>query len=432
MSIIRIRVIFITIITCFFISACEPLNVAMSLRQQKQSVSQGEVDGYFTGIKDIVRRKRVVNVMINHGMGPSKPLNYADKDIIPRIAKALAFDGDAPDTMRVWEGPSSIKVTEYRKNRAILRFFAIHWSDITLPAKSFLAYNEGMGANQNIGAPMNANKLLKEYILDQSMADLIVYTNPAGRIEMQRPVEKAIKLMVLKDPLAFLRSEKEEPDEKDIIEDYEVDNYENIMVLKSLGAKITFDVMSYLMHDEYQPYHLQRFSETSGKVYLFSNQLPLINLMNYSFSDQLNSDQKRITYFNNDSIYSNVRMFTKFMVKDVQLVSFRDPEDIFCYKLPKGLLNYDGKVINVSVHNSAKKMSANLNIDDIKKKVEATDPYTAHESYEANPLLIDLMVNGCGPRDITNGTVKISTPDPKRKTETTAQVPKLSDLFFYR
>lgn len=434
MYILRCKVIyFLIIIAGIVATSCEPMSVALSFRQPKKNMALGESDGYFTGMQEVMRRKRVVNILINHGMGTAKPMDYADKELIPRIATSLGFVGDAPDTLRVWDGVTSFKITEYRKNRSILRFFSVHWSNLSRPAKSFLTYNDDIVRGNSLSDPIDANQLLKRYVVNEGFADMMFYANPAGREMLQQPVRQALNLMVLREPLAFLRSKKEQIEKSDLIDEFEIENYENVVIAKSLGSKVVLDVIAEQLQEEEWPLTTQRFTQTGGRFFIFANQLPLLNLMDYAFTDQLGTDQQRISYFNNDSIYNNVRAFSKHMVRDVEIVAFRDPDDLFSYSLPKSLLTYRGKVINVAVSNTERRMSAKLTIDDIKKRVVATDPYTAHENYINNPLLLDLLMNGCGPRDIENGIVQISNPEELRRTKNpAAQSPKMSDLFFMR
>jgi len=404
------------------------------IRTYKRNPYAGVVKNQFHGIKEMLDRYPAVNILVVHGMGPAKTPAYGDQLLIPRITRAVFGDGnpipDQPnagsglpielDTFRVNFDRTSIKLSEYKRQGQVLRFFAVHWSCATQPFKD--AFNDRDSlvtyARNRRDQLVLFNEVLKRSIVNEGFADVMAYLGQS-RDEIQEPVREAIRLMSLQAPIAYLRdhvpptARSIRPDVafRDLTPDNQDLLIKNIsspgaqdaqngfaVISRSMGSKVVFDVVVNEEANTVTDYFAQQFCGRTHQMYMLANQVPLIGL----------ADPEEL------DMYENMKAFIEYhrdhCAEAIDVVAFNDRYDLLTFELPDDLVPGKARIVNVQVANTPTVLSVRgktlislVNLfgnggDDLKpfkkKRLQIADPLSAHENHLNNPLVVHMLANG--------------------------------------
>ena len=365
----------------------------------------------FEGFYELLQKFDTLSVLIVHGIGPTKELDYAEQLLIPHIIKSLSEQVTLTLQNAYEEKPtdsSSIRISEYTGDIGgevhTLRFFAVHWACVTEPVKQELNAQDTLVqrlANTNV---VNSSELIKRFLINESFSEVFSYGDDAMKQAIQAPVRKAIEMMTLPNPIPTLTSLSIE-NYKDYIEDpahliplprlKQPSPYGFVTLSRSFGGKILFDV---IVNDDMkvEGYHANRFCGYTHELFMLANQISLINLMDGALEAKIDHFAARHNELCGDPI---------------KIVAFHDALDILSYNLPEDIaVNQPVDIINVEVNNTSsyielKQWAQNVlfNLIDPKpedreildtKKYQLVEPISTHEGYPNNKLVQYLMANG--------------------------------------
>ncbi len=369
------------------------------------SFLEGYTDGSIPGIRQKLDRSpdSSLSILIVHGIGPTKKLNYAD-GLVSRITemmfkepinpfdkgKEINFYFDIDTLFYVLDeddhnvpskdDTTSVIIYQYPKvgtthrtstdrPQQRLKFYAVHWSNIADPFKRDLLKGDLYQLAQvdpKRDKNLYLNHLLKEFIVNQAFVDFLVYQNPQKRRRIQQAVMEGIKLMGLNDEgLAALLDVQQSyiDDTFDIYKISSEDNYQAIFreptycyvdpssgdkhhefvyIGRSFGSKTIIDVVNGQVEEAlWKKYKAQvgPVCRQTDWLYLLPHQLPIIQLTD---SELFTGEQR------NEPLAEN---------KIERLVSFNDANDLLGFYLHPDYhqiqgLGISNKITNVTVTNT--------------------------------------------------------------------------------
>ncbi len=309
--------------------------------------SKKHVEGTFTGLsKKILHNDastKDTRIMVVHGVGEKKETfadTFINKFIIelagkkPRQFNNGKFPTDGNDVkIKLTEG-GNIIVRKYKINDEIIRFYIVHWSDITHKYKEFLYKNEDELAVLHKPASLNRN--CKRRIMLENLSDFVFYTGYLKE-EIQEPIKKCMRLMFV-DTVKISKFEmfQNNASELDNLYDKGSTNRDVYLFTWSLATKITLDVLSKNPQDRISYTCDEDICEFFYKnlrgIYMMSHQVPLLS--NYYMGTKL---PQGVTNENEQYQYQNYYGICNFLMnnnmsKPIDYVAFNDPNDFLGYK----------------------------------------------------------------------------------------------------
>lgn len=380
--------------------------------------SKRHVEGAFTGLheKIIVQgpMTKDTRIMVVHGTG-EKELTYADT-FVNRFIIALSgkkahqfnnrqFPKDCPDVIIPLTDGGTIIVRKYKIGDETIRFYIVHWSDITHPYKQYLYDNETDLAQYH--KPASLNKNCKKEIMLVNLSDFVLYSGDL-RHTIRKPVEKCMQLMFIKeDEIASFEGIQDDPGKIDKLFDKDNTTDRDVYLFNwSLGSRIALDVLSNNKQDTlaYQCNSevCDFFYKHLRGIYMMSHQAPLLStryLAKRPFPNGVNNIDELYQYQNYFGI-CNFIMNNKY-ARPIDFVAFSDPNDLLGYKFVKGKpFCRCQKKINPQDCNEC---GAEDKINKVVYSVNNTgqflkwvaNPGAAHRGAYTNNMLIKLLVRGC-------------------------------------
>lgn len=385
----------------------------------RKIINVSPVDTEVNGLTQDFQEVDIVNILFVHGTG-TQEINTFD-EFANKMAEQSGFSPNAIkdipvpstnwlenlnlDTNSGLLNHGNIRISEYvkpgsnlQKNK-YLRVYSVVWSGLTEKSKDWLDQLDS-GDNR-----VQANKKLKSDINDK-FVDMILY-NSEFRGLIQLMASFAIGRTVAVNPFA---------DEEDLVFDFN-QNQKNILIGSSLGSKILWDLINNngseimdflqitnqnLFQDRnatldflYPTAHnnsgitgaglLNNFHKKLDRIYLMSNQLPLLGLEALSPSTKYNSNEIE------KSIYYDWWDLDK-AGNSTKLIAFYEPNDVLGFRIPNSLES--DKVINIE-HFSAK------------WRFLFANPKNAHIGWKKNEKIIQLFSQGIGTDYARNRSSKI-------------------------
>lgn len=318
----------------------------------------------FEGLAESVKSNKVTNVVTLHGMR-TKPSTHFD-EMADQLALKLGFD---PDSKKVFlhrdtlsEGAENriyqdglVKEIVFTKHHAclelrrVLRFYIIHWSDVTKKTKQWLNNPTFHKNNAKPGG------LLRESIIIDGFADVSLAFGKSNtdtlkdfKYILHHLIDKALKMTTKRPDTRHLPLGKLCGDPISHLRANQIPS--NFIISGSLGSKIIFD---HLFLEEIGKMEEGWKSTKDGfvknlhSVFMLTNQLPFIGLK------QLNPQADLAAW--QDSIYNygeadSIRLTLLRGNHKINIINFYDPNDVLNFKLPENAPpHFNMKTVNVNI-----------------------------------------------------------------------------------
>ena len=356
----------------------------------------------FNGLNDDFKEVDLVNIVFVHGTG-TQTIDTFD-EFSNRLARSSGFSFDKVKDITVpnkkWftslnlnpaldlSDTGNIRITQFSKyfkndsNEPVekkLRIYSVNWSNITIETKNWLKEHDQDKRR------LFVNKEVKCVVTDK-FTDLVLYTGQ---------FKKLIQLVAL---VAIGRTSAVDPfaPEEELVFDFN-QNQKNIIMAGSMGSTIIWDII----HNNYEgndaksnsvdepplalldakhldkdltnspkPF-LDNFYKDLDRIYLMSNQLPLLGLyhVNPSLQDVNKIESSAYRHWGNP--HSSL--------DNVKLIALNDPNDVLGFSLPNSLGNEN--IINIRYWNS-------------KFRFLFANPSLAHSGWKKNKKILQLIQEG--------------------------------------
>lgn len=351
---------------------------------------------------------RTLKVLMVHGIGNAKP-DYSARlqtHLIEalRLSKVDAtvkhIELRSPELVQAPLG--EVNVTRYlsQDGRRALEFYELTWSVITRTEKEgALAFDiSGRYRFRRAGV----NQSMKEFV-NSHAADPLMYRGTSHQAILEAASQSIcwalssrwadlpdttaascdrLKAMQFFDPQA-----RSDPD------------VEFAFITHSLGSQIVVDTLQLeaerwrnYLSDAVEADDRQRLEQLNegirnytARIYMLANQLPLLRLGRESPP----IDGRWDAYCRPEG-----RSYHKRLFKELFIVAFSDPNDLLSYAIPPDFAKtfMDSRlcptIVNVSIN-----VAPAVNVFQVGS---FADPVAAHVNYDADPRVIELMVNGTG------------------------------------
>lgn len=344
-------------------------------------------------------QKAMLKVLMVHGIGSHKP-GYATR-LSENLAQALQlpmvqehfkeFSLTHPKYPDIELGILRVnRFLSADKSREML-FYELTWDIIVEEEKQTIDFdNSGEYSFQRA----SFNETLKLFVND-TVPDLVMYYG-----KFREPVQFAVG-----QSFCWMGSGGWEdlPDEKAVFCDRNQEEYldkldgDLVFITHSLGSRVTFDALQTLTriwgqverdHERKEILQNQKFS-----VFMLSNQLPLL---------QLGRERPQVTGQISEICTPGAAREDDRLLKELRIVAFSDPNDLFSYPIPPRFLNdYVDSRLCPTLTNIT------LNVSPVKSIFglgELANPLAAHVGYDNDERVIQLLTNGIG-SDMTSPVV---------------------------
>jgi hypothetical protein len=233
------------------------------------------------------------------------------------------------------------------------------------------------------------NNSLKLFVND-TIPDVLMY-NGTSRLPIQRAVGQAMCWLMSHDWQDLPDSGQKFCDGSSPASLSRIDD-DFVFITHSLGSRITADVLQLIAsavtaraeNDPTWGFIMNTLREKEFTLLMLSNQLPLLQM-----GQPAPEVTGRIAEICNPlSEESNQRMF-----KNIRLVAFSDPNDVFSYAVPQSFLNE-----HVDSRLCPSLTNVILNVARVNTLFggEFANPLTAHTEYDGDALVIELISTGIG------------------------------------
>jgi hypothetical protein len=292
---------------------------------------------------------------------------------LPLLAKALK--GRSLGNLRVQRFMNKARSRE-------LLFYELTWSDITVPDKNALEFDE---SDEQTYKRASVNNAIKEFF-NSHAPDPMIYLGKS-RQRILASVEQALCLMFSRDwkDLDAYRGTTCGAGIGAVHPRIERDDF--AFVTHSMGSQILVDALGRAsdLHAERDDGSSSALREKEIPVFMLANQLPLL---------QLGRDRPKVTgqierYCTSEGAGYGDRLFNQ-----VRIVAFSDPNDILSYAISPGFAEeyIDSrlcpKIVNVS-----------LNVAEVVELFglgEFANPADAHRGYDNDDRVIAIIAKGVG------------------------------------
>lgn len=372
----------------------------------------------FHGAKSPCDSWKDKNILIVHGMS-YKDTTYADF-FMSQTLREFAMGPTEKRSQRVYFHPinSSVEIYEAVEKDTMpcgrhrkIRFFAVHWADITKPAK------DELGVWDKDWRRVLLSKALKRSVVVDGFGDVMLYLEDERyKKAIQLTYLHSMKAMMIKDPFEGFPDHPQQF-KGELIGPNEYDSY---LVSGSFGSKIMLDVLDSLVDvrdslyftsshgganlrvlnvDDntldrwrFQEKMHQRFVGSLRSWTMATNQIPLFELGVLAGCDPLSGD----TSMTPAELYVNVLAdacgFTDSLLNQdirrdtIDVIVFNDPNDMLGFRIPEEFEDqHNIHLANVTLTNAVWRIP-----------FLAANPGTAHSNaISKNRHLVKMFVHGC-------------------------------------
>ncbi len=349
---------------------------------------------------------QTLKVLMVHGIGSAKP-GYSAR-LQTHLIQALHLEKVATTvkqiTLRSQEpipGPlGEVHVTRYlsKDEKRALEFYELTWSAITrIEKEAALAYDvSGNYRHRRAGV----NQSIKEFV-NSHAADPMMYRG-TSRTAILEAASQAACWALSSTWSELPATSAQSCDRLNALRFFaphtqRTPDTEFVFITHSLGSQVVVDMLQQEAErwrafldeaetnsDRQRLEHLNEgIRNYSARVYMLANQLPLL---------RLGREPPAIEGRWDAYCRPGGRSYNKRLFKELFIVAFSDPNDLLSYAIPPGFAEnfmdsrLCAKIVNVSVN-----VTPTLNIFQIGS---IADPVAAHVNYDADPRVIELMVNG--------------------------------------
>jgi len=380
-NVLTIIVIGIVLILLFF-SACKSYKIPEQITLTQGGVGYPDIDA-FRGIKSYIKDLNTgeqLNVFLVHGMRTHGIDDY--DEVVTNLSKYLSIKiGQAYtiDEIEGW-GDTSPKLKIYygsTHDNKHVQFTYVNWSPVTTP------YKKRINAIDENDRRAKINRSLKDSIVNDGFGDV-------GAMAIQENYLRVFKALEIDD------------------DDYNTSPDKTIIISASLGSKIVqefvqnFAAITRDASFNNQPIacrinnsnvqispaanHLLKSESLLTRTYqwyLFSNQLVLLDGIEYNYPGIVNTDYGALAASDYAPDYSqhNVAKCKDVIRSHSSMVSFFDPNDFLGFKIPSDLLGAI-EPYNISIPIQRKSFFGIAN------------PLKAHTGAKEEPFVLYLIANG--------------------------------------
>lgn len=335
-----------------------------------------EPDAHFPGLVDVlaVQPERRVDVLLVHGMC-THDAAWADTAVARVTAALTAAMAPARDarvaSSPLPDGEVAIVPAALDTPQGRIAFTSLIWSPLTQPLKRRLCFDQGDKSALCEGtapyAPTRArlNALLKERLLDDCLADAVIYEGQARAAIQARMRAAVLAATIDQSSSAPL-----------------------LVVAESLGSKILFDTLLAMM-DEGDGAAGQAASRVVTRLrtlVMDANPIPLLELAEQPLStasDAVTPASPAAADSLHRLLQRRQQLARRGGAAPLLLLAFSDPNDVLSYTLaPRDYADQNVAVINILVSN------ANTWLGLLER------PDVAHTGYLANPDVGRLIACG--------------------------------------
>ncbi|MEO1262383.1 MAG: hypothetical protein AAFZ15_26490 [Bacteroidota bacterium] len=273
-----------------------------------------------TGIRQSVDANEVTNVVTLHGIR-TKATNHFNK-MIAGVVEQLEFEPapvrvdtvTLPNELMVYtklDTLPSVLVKEFKHKDSsdkLLRFYVVHWSPITVPAKATLAaLDDGHSASAKNSFVI---QMLRSEIVNDGFSDIPLSANGMQPYIFSL-LDKAFELMLTDDPFAASLRMSESS----------VKN--NYLITSSMGSGLMMDYLLKRLATDTLHQNVRKVLEKTDQFYMLTNQLPILTLKNLDGRIQDCKEYVEEMYGNWSPGYPKLK-----------IVAFNDPNDVLGFRLP--------------------------------------------------------------------------------------------------
>jgi hypothetical protein len=341
----------------------------------------------FRGLADLLEQQNTVDVLFIHGMCTHYP-QWA-QDTVRNTFASLGGDPRAVDLKeKNVEGTSvSLYQQTLNVNGRTLRANAILWSPVVADLKSQLCYDQVNKTKACQGSPAyvyqraDFNRLLKDTLLDDCLADALIYQGKA-RNEISAQIQKAVLQAVATS------GGKQDVQNVAAAAARESVSIPVAVVTSSLGSKVIFDAIYKLSTDKETAAAGDRIVQRTSQIFMQANQMPILGLADqYLDPTKTLSQEAAPSDYPRDPIGALLRR-NQTLQKDQwvvpSVVAFTDPNDLLSYVLGPSSHAQQAAypIIDVIVSNDYTYFGLFEN------------PYAAHMTYEDEDAVRQLIACG--------------------------------------
>jgi hypothetical protein len=297
-------------------------------------------DAGFSGIDDAFGAQTPeVDVLLVHGMG-THDASWVQTLVTP-LARALGFPvpSELPTPEPLKNGAQLYRF-ELTQSGQQLHIAAVLWSPVTSPAKKTLCYD----ANQVTPLCTDStvlshdkrawlNGYLKSQIMDDRLSDVTFYLNEDGGRQIREAIEDAL--------LRSLSTEAVTLDQVSTGVTPTAKSAPLFLISESLGSKIVVDSLQTLEDSRQTQQFAQRARGNVHTLFLLANQIPILNLGIRDTAGQPDPYQHLKTFAKSRNAYRSPGLPAA-----LHVVAFSDPNDIFSYQLPTGVIPHEDAIIS--------------------------------------------------------------------------------------
>ncbi len=346
------------------------------------------------------KRTHTTKVMLVHGMG-SPESGYSMRlqknltrtlglTVVTRRPKEIKLRSQRFQSEHLGE----VKIWRYlndKRTRELL-FYELNWSDIVDEKKQALAYDT---SGEHGYKRASFNQVVKEF-LNSHMSDPLIYTGSShGRI---------LESVIQGSCWMFYSEWDELPDEGtrtcDWVQHAEVQDFsddEFVYITHSMGSRIVVDTLQRNVEEidkrldsELTPKDRKKAQRILGAfqnerihIFMMANQLPLM---------QLGRDTPKITGKIGDYCREDGPTYHDRILNDLLIVAFSDPNDVLSYAIPP---EYADRYMDSRLCPTIVNASINIvPVTKIFKIGEVANPFEAHQAYDNDPRIIELITQG--------------------------------------
>lgn len=314
-------------------------------------------------------KAHTLKLLYVHGMGA--PPDYSARDFTRAIALRLGMHDEGVEkttelALPAWccdVKPAHVNLRRYaRANGDRIEIYEVIWSPLIYESKIRMLVQEEQA---NLGERVRVNGRLKDYLMNQRMADPVMYLGELGPV-----IRNAVKQTICTQMLTG-KIEGDLPHER--CSEVTIEPATSFAVItESLGSCIAFDAISELDRDSpaaTESAAAQFLGQTSS-FFMLANQLPLLRLRSAG------ARQASI---------ATVLDATSRNRFPLEIITISDPNDVLSYPIPASLAAEYPKHTFINVRTRlAWKLLSGL----------AAYPKTAHTGHTTNQRVIDMIARG--------------------------------------
>lgn len=342
----------------------------------------------FNGLKPT--HEKVTKVLLVHGIGLHSPGHSTP--LMLALTQRMGFSTQNRNYKEIEmknaqnEPVGVLRIYRFSNpetNQAII-FYEQTWASITFPSKEKLAYD----VNQEYSAKRTkVNAVLKKYA-DETLPDPLIYLGPDGTRMLDSSIQSFCWMTSYTyEDLPQRSAATCQISSKDAI--YSLKNDRFAFITSSLGSRIAIDALQTIALDinhlpptKENKEALSLLRDKDIPIFMFANQLPLLQM---GRTKPLNAGKIK-EFCDPNGVSYNKRLF-----KQLDVIAFSDPNDLLSYALePDAVDLYFDSALCPVITNVSLTITPRINLG----FGEVANPLSAHQNYEFNPLVLNMIVDG--------------------------------------